>query len=141
MKIAIGSDHAGFYAKESLQTRLESEGHEVRDVGCPSTDSVDYPDFARPVAEAVAAGEVERGVLICGTGTGVAMTANKTAGVRAVQAWSGEIARLAREHNDANVICFGARFQTVPEMTRILGIWLGEPFAGGRHGPRVEKIG
>lgn len=141
MKIAIGSDHAGFSGKEDLKARLVAAGHEVADLGCASEASCDYPDFARAVALVVAAGEAERGFLVCGSGTGMAMAANRVPGVRAVQAWSEEIARLSRRHNDANVACFGARVQTADDIGRIAHAWLEAEFEGGRHANRVLKIG
>ncbi|MFN4080156.1 MAG: ribose 5-phosphate isomerase B [Saprospiraceae bacterium] len=140
MNIAIGCDHAGFDYKKSLVAMLQAQGHMVQDMGAHSADSVDYPDFAHQVAEAVESGRAERGVLICGSGNGVAMTANKHAGIRCALCWSEETAALARAHNDANVIALPARF--VPEilaqaMTRI---FLETEFEGGRHARRVAKI-
>ena len=141
MRVILGSDHAGYERKAELRAALEADGHEVTDVGCHSTDSCDYPDLAHAVARAVAAGEADRGLLVCGSGAGVAMAANRHAGVRAVQAWSEEIARLSREHNDANVATFGARLQSADEIVQIARAWLAAEFAGGRHTPRVAKIG
>jgi ribose 5-phosphate isomerase B len=141
MKIAIGSDHAGFGRKRELVRRLEAAGHGVHDLGCDSEESCDYPDFARAVAEAVAGGTAERGILVCGSGTGMAMTANRVPTVRAVQAWSVEIARLSRQHNDANVACFGARVQSADETAEIVAAWLETDFEGDRHARRVAKMG
>ena len=141
MKIALGSDHAGYDAKRALAGRLLGDGHEVVDVGCDGTESCDYPDFAVTVARAVAEGEAERGILVCGSGTGMAMVANRLSGVRAVQAWSEEIAVLSRRHNDANVACFGGRVQDDGEIERIARAWLLTGFEGGRHARRVAKIG
>lgn len=140
MKVAIASDHAGFAVKESLKPLLESMGYEVADLGATSTDSVDYPDYAAAVAHAVERSEAEQGVLVCGSGTGMAITANKVPGIRAAVAWNAEIARLAREHNNANVLAIGAR--TTPEGTipDIVKAWFDTKFAGGRHQERVEKI-
>jgi ribose 5-phosphate isomerase B len=141
MKIAIGSDHAGFEGKERLRGLIESWGHEVLDVGCHSTESCDYPDLARAVATAVAAGDVERGFLVCGSGTGMAMGANRVAGVRAVQAWSEDATRLSRTHNDANVACFGTRLQNADEIAHLARIWLDTGFDGERHARRVSMLG
>jgi ribose 5-phosphate isomerase B len=141
MRVAIGSDHAGLEAKRRLAAVLRSDGHEVTDLGCDSPESCDYPDFATAVAHAVAAGEAERGFLVCGSGVGMAIGANRVPGVRAVQAWSEEIARLSRRHNDANVACFGARVQEAEAIERLARAWLEEPFEGGRHARRVAKLG
>lgn len=142
MRIAIGSDHAGFDQKERLKAHLTAQGHEVTDVGTASADeSVDYPDFAEQVARAVASGTVERGVLVCGTGIGMAIAANKVDGVRAANVTDPEFARLAREHNDANVVAVSGRF--VPEQVNeeIVDVFLGTEFGGERHQRRVDKIG
>ncbi len=141
MKIAIGSDHAGFPGKETLRDLLAADGHEMLDVGTTSTDSCDYPEFAQAVARAVAAGDADRGILVCGSGTGMAMAANRTPGIRAVQAWSRDIALLSRRHNDANVACFGDRCQAPDDIAEIATVWLAEEFEGGRHATRVEKVG
>ena len=138
--IPIGSDHAGFQLKERLKEELRRLGYAVEDVGTDSAASVDYPDYAHPVAERVERGAAQRGVLLCGTGLGMAYAANRHAGVRAAVAWSPEIARLAREHNDANVLILPARFLSEDEGVAILKTWLETPFEGGRHGRRVEKI-
>jgi ribose 5-phosphate isomerase B len=139
-KIAIGSDHAGFEAKEKAKTELASLGVEVVDKGADSLDSVDYPDFGAAVARAVASGEVERGVLVCGSGIGISIAANKIPGARAALCWNEETARLAREHNDANVLCFGSRFIEPEQAARMVRIFLETDFAGGRHSQRVEKL-
>lgn len=140
MKIAIGSDHAGFEEKERLKKTLDEIGVEYTDVGTNSHDSVDYPDFARRVGELVASGAVERGVLVCGSGIGVAIAANKVDGVRAAQAWNEETARLSRQHNDANVLTIGARVLPEDEIPKIVKAWFAADFEGGRHAGRVQKI-
>ncbi len=140
MKIAIGADHAGFEEKEAIKPTLDSLGIQYTDVGTMSAESVDYPDFARKVAEAVANGEVDRGLLMCGSGTGMAISANKVKGVRAAVAWNEEIARLARQHNNANVLALPARFTSQEEMTKIVKAFFTTDFEGGRHAPRVDKI-
>jgi ribose 5-phosphate isomerase B len=139
-KIALGADHAGFEEKEKLKKTLDEIGVEYTDVGTFSTDSVDYPDLAAKVGEAVAKGEVEQGILVCGSGIGVAIAANKVHGVRAAQAWNAETARLAREHNDANVLTIGARVIPENEIPAIVRAWFEADFAGGRHEKRVQKI-
>lgn len=140
MNIAIGSDHAGFDQKEALKGYLESLGHSVVDKGCFSDERVDYPDFALPVAEAVAAGEAERGVLVCGTGIGMAMAADKVAGIRAANVITEEFAVLCREHNDANVITLSGRFVSLDDNKKILDAFLTTAFGDGRHTGRVAKI-
>ncbi|HEX6728361.1 MAG TPA: ribose 5-phosphate isomerase B [Pyrinomonadaceae bacterium] len=140
MKIALASDHAGFAEKERLKPLLERLGVDFEDLGTTSEDSVDYPDYARKVAERVAAGEAEQGLLICGSGTGMAITANKVAGIRAAVGWSEEAARLARQHNDANVLTIGARTTPPAEIPKIVKAWLETAFEGGRHAARVAKI-
>src|SRR5688500_13087715 len=139
-KIALGADHAGFEEKEKIKKTLDDLGIEYKDMGTASADSVDYPDFAKEVAEAVAKGDYEQGLLVCGSGTGMAIAANKVRGVRAAVAWSPDIARLAREHNDANVLSLAARFNTAEELDQIVRAWFAADFEGGRHGRRVEKI-
>ena len=139
-KIAIGSDHAGFESKEKAKVELSGLGVEVIDKGTDSLDSVDYPDFGAAVARAVASGEVDRGVLICGSGIGISMAANKVAGARAALCWNEETARLARQHNDANVLCFGGRFVTPEVAARMVRVFLETDFAGGRHAERVAKL-
>ncbi len=140
-KVAIGSDHAGFSLKQLLKKWLEGQGFEVQDVGTHSAERADYPDFAHAVGEAVGDGAVEWGVVICGSGNGVCMTANKHRGVRAALAWNEEIARLAKAHNNANVICLPARFIHPVDAVTILYRYLHTEFEGGRHQRRVEKIG
>jgi ribose 5-phosphate isomerase B len=140
VKIALASDHAGFSEKEKLKPLLTELGIDYSDLGTVSEDSVDYPDYARKVAEKVAAGHVDQGVLVCGSGTGMAITANKVPGVRAAVAWSEEIARLARQHNDANVLALGARTTPPGEIPNIVRAWFETAFEGGRHTKRVEKI-
>ena len=140
MRIALASDHAGYTVKEHLKELLADLGVEFVDLGTVSEQSVDYPDYARKVAEQVAQGQVEQGVLVCGSGTGMAITANKVPGVRAAVAWSEETARLARQHNDANVLAIGARTTPPDDIPKIVRAWFGTEFEGGRHGARVEKI-
>jgi len=139
-KIAIGSDHAGFSCKEAIKQYLKDEGYDAVDFGTHTADSVDYPDFAHPVATAVEDGEIAFGVLVCGSGNGVAITANKHAGIRAAIAWQDEIASLARRHNDANVICIPARFIDLDLAKKIVRSFLTTDFEGGRHAVRVGKI-
>lgn len=138
--IPIGADHAGFQLKERLVAELRALGFAPEDLGAHSDASVDYPDFAHPVARRVARGDVARGVLICGTGLGMSYAANRHAGVRAAVAWSPEVAQLSREHNDANVLVLPARFVDPDTAVTILRRWLETPFAGGRHRGRVAKI-
>jgi ribose 5-phosphate isomerase B len=139
-KIALAADHAGFEEKEKIKQTLDDLGVEYVDMGTTSTDSVDYPDFAKKVGEAVANGEVDQGLLVCGSGTGMAIAANKVKGVRAAVAWSPDIARLARQHNDANVLSLPARFASEDESAQIVKAWFDTDFEGGRHANRVEKI-
>ena len=138
--IPIASDHAGFEMKEKLEARLRDLGYQVRDLGTDSADSTDYPDYAHPVAEMVSRGEVQRGILLCGTGVGMAMAANRHAHVRAAVAWSPEIAALTRKHNDANVLVLPARCISEEDAEKALQLWLDTAFEGGRHERRVEKI-
>lgn len=140
MNIAIGADHAGFEYKELLKKHLEKNGHQVKDFGTHSLDSVDYPDFAHPVASAVEKKEFELGVLICGSANGVAITANKRQGIRAAICWTEEIASLARQHNNANIVCVPARFVSSDLAEKITDKFLATPFEGGRHETRVNKI-
>jgi len=140
MRIAIGSDHAGFDLKEELIPFLKAAGHAVEDMGTSGRESCDYPDFARAVAEAVAQGRHERGILICGTGIGMSIAANKVAGVRAALCAEPFSARLAREHNDANVLCLGARVIGPGLAQAIVAAFLEGQFEGGRHQRRVDKI-
>lgn len=139
-KIAIGGDHAGFHYKDMLIDWLKSQQFEVVDFGPGSADSVDYPDHVHPLAKAVASGQAELGILICGSGNGVAITANKHPQVRAALCWLPEIAKLAREHNDANVLCIPARFVTEQAAVDMTQLFLSTPFEGGRHATRVNKI-
>ncbi len=139
-RIPIGADHAGFALKEKLVAELKRLGYEPLDLGTHSADSTDYPDFAHPVAGQVEHGQAQRGVLLCGTGQGMAYAANRHHGVRAALAWNPEIARLARQHNDANVLVLPARFVTENEGVEILRAWLDTPFEGGRHTRRIQKI-
>ena len=141
MRIVIGSDHAGFEVKQRLAHYLAEKGHEVTDVGTANAeDSVDYPDFALVAGRAVASGEADFGVLVCGTGIGMAMAANKVAGVRAANVTDPQFAKLAREHNDANVVTLSARFVSVRTNEEILDAFLGTQFGGARHAGRVAKI-
>jgi ribose 5-phosphate isomerase B len=140
MKIAIGSDHAGFEYKEAIRDALEKLGHEVEDFGTDSTVPVDYPLFIRPVAEAVAAGKVERGIVLGGSGNGEAIVANRVPGVRCPVCWNTESARLGRQHNDANVISLGQRMMSLDTALELVRIWLETPFEGGRHQRRIELI-
>lgn len=139
-RIPIASDHAGYELKERLERELESMGFEAEDLGTHSPSSSDYPDYAHPLAREVSSGEVQRGVLLCGTGLGMSYVANRYPGVRAAVAWSPEIAELARKHNDANVLVVPARFVSEEDAVRILHKWLETRFEGGRHTARVEKI-
>jgi ribose 5-phosphate isomerase B len=136
----VGSDHAGILERQALAESLKKAGHEVRDLGCAPGTTVDYPDVAAEVARAVAGGAAERGFLVCGTGLGVCMSANKVAGVRAAPLHDEFDAEMARRHNDANVACFGARSLSSHAMIRLAERFLATPFDGGRHAPRVEKI-
>jgi ribose 5-phosphate isomerase B len=140
MKIAVGSDHAGYEAKKNVVEWLLRHGYEVIDKGTFSTDSVDYPDFAKAVAHSVAQGEAEQGILLCGSGVGVSIVANKIKGIRAALVFNEEIAHLAREHNNANVMCLPARFLTAEQLERCLMNWFQAHFEGGRHERRVAKI-
>jgi ribose 5-phosphate isomerase B len=140
MRIALASDHAGYAEKERLKALLSDLGLEFDDLGTSSEASVDYPDYARAVAEQVADGRVEQGLLVCGSGTGMAITANKVPGVRAAVAWSEETARLARQHNDANVLAIGARTTPPGDIPNIVRAWFSTDFEGGRHAARVQKI-
>lgn len=140
MKIAIASDHAGFAYKEVLKTALAELGHSVVDFGTDSTESCDYPDFIHPAAQAVAAGECDRGIVLGGSGNGEAMAANRHNGVRCALCWSDETARLAREHNDANMISLGERMITEAQARSIVEIWLATEFEAGRHVRRISAI-
>ncbi|HET9133687.1 MAG TPA: ribose 5-phosphate isomerase B [Gemmatimonadales bacterium] len=139
-RIPIGADHAGFALKQILVEELLQRGFEVEDVGTNSDESTDYADYAHPVAREVETGVAQRGVLMCGTGLGMSYAANRHPGVRAAVAWTPEIAKLAREHNDANVLVLPARFVDPDTARAILGAWLDTPFEGGRHARRIAKI-
>lgn len=142
MHLFIGSDHAGFQLKDHLVRVLEAQGHTLTDLGTHSDASMDYPDVAHPLASQLAAepAGASLGILICGSGNGVCMTANKHAGIRAALAWTAELARLARQHNDANILCLPARFISEAEAEAAVAAFLTQPFEGGRHQRRVEKI-
>ena len=140
VKIAIASDHAGFQYKTRLIDMVRALGHEVTDFGTDSTASVDYPEFIRPAAEAVARGEADRGIVLGGSGNGEAIVANKVRGVRCALCWNVDSARLARQHNDANVLSLGERLIPYEEAERIVRTWLQTPFEGGRHARRIAQI-
>jgi|SRR5690554_4148122 len=140
MKIAIGSDHAGYVYKEKLVKYLTDKSFEVQDFGTFSTDSVDFPDFAHPTAEAVEMGKAEFGILLCGSGQGVNITANKHQGVRSALCWNTDIARLSRQHNNANIIALPARFVSYEYAVEMINVFLETKFEGGRHENRVGKI-
>jgi ribose 5-phosphate isomerase B len=138
--IAIGSDHAGFHYKSEILGFLQAKGFQVKDFGTDSSDSTDYPDFAHPVANAIENGEATCGILVCGSANGVAITANKHQNIRAAICWLPEIASLARQHNNANIICLPARFVSVQEAEEMVDTFLSTAFEGGRHANRVAKI-
>jgi ribose 5-phosphate isomerase B len=140
LPLAIGSDHAGFHYKEQLKTWLSQQGWQVEDKGTYSTDSTDYPDYAHPVAQMVEDGKAAAGILICGSGNGVCMTANKHAGIRAALCWNEELTSLSRQHNNANVLCMPERFVGYDVAQRMTELFLSTAFEGGRHEKRVEKI-
>jgi ribose 5-phosphate isomerase B len=140
MRIAVASDHAGFRYKTAIAKRLTELGHDVKDFGTDSEAPVDYPDFIRPAAQAVAAGKCERGIVLGGSGNGEAIAANRVKGVRCALCWNEETARLGRQHNNANMISIGERLITEQEALRIVDIWLATPFEGGRHQRRIEKL-
>ena len=140
MNIVIASDHAGFKLKNDLLVYLVEKGVELQDLGPDSADSVDYPDYAHPLANVVEKGEADLGILICGSANGVCMTANKHAGIRAAIAWDEELGTLARQHNNANVLCLPARFVSKAKAIKIVEGFLNASFEGGRHQNRVEKI-
>ena len=139
MKLAIGGDHAGFELKQKLMAAIENR-YSIKDFGCFTDNSVDYPDFVHPLAMSVANGQYELGILICGSGNGVCMTANKHQQIRAALCWDVEIASLARQHNDANVLCLGSRFISPEDGLKIVQTFLKTPFAQGRHLRRVVKL-
>ncbi len=140
VRIAIAADHAGYILKEAIKQALDSTADQVEDLGTDSDASVDYPDFAAAVARRVASGTCDRGILVCGTGIGMAMAANRIAGARAATAWNADTARLAREHNDANILALGARVLPAEVAIALVRIFLDTPFTGGRHQGRVDKI-
>ncbi len=140
MKIAVAFDHAGFHVKQVVVDLLEHLGHEVTEFGPESADPVDYPDYARPAAEAVAGGECERGVLICGSGIGMSLVANKLPGIRAAVCHDEYTTRVARTHNDANVLCLGARVLERKKILELVKLWLATEYQGGRHERRLGKI-
>jgi len=140
MKISIGNDHAGPDYKKAIIEMLISKGHEITNYGTDSADSVDYPDFGHPVANDVTEGKADLGIIICGSGNGIAMTANKYTRVRAALCWTKEIAVLARQHNDANIISIPARFTSIPQVLEMVDAFITTDFEGGRHQNRVNKI-
>lgn len=140
MKIAIGGDHAGYIYKEAIKSRLTEQGHTLSDHGTHDESSVDYPDFIHPVASQVDSKEVDFGIIICGSGNGVNMTANKYAGVRSALCWQNDIAKLARQHNDANIIAIPARYVSLHLAEEMVDFFLNTAFEGGRHQRRVDKI-
>lgn len=140
MKIAIGSDHAGFLYKERIKAFLREKGHEIKDFGTDSEAPVDYPLFIRPVALAVAKGDFERGIVLGGSGNGEAMTANRVKGIRCALCWDLRSARFAREHNDSNVLSLGQRMISIEAALEIVEVWLATPFQGGRHIARIREI-
>jgi ribose 5-phosphate isomerase B len=140
MRIALASDHAGFRYKSAVAEQLREMGHEVVDFGTSSEEPVDFPDFVRPAALSVARGECERGIVFGGSGNGEAMAANRVRGVRCAVAWNDESARLARAHNDANMLSLGQRLLSEQEALAIVDVWLSAPFDGGRHQARIEKL-
>lgn len=140
MKISIGNDHAGPDYKKAIVHYLTSKGHEILNHGTDTFDSVDYPDFGHPVATDVESGKADLGIVICGSGNGIAMTANKHQGIRAALCWTKEISALARQHNDANVVSIPARFTSIQQAIEIVDTFLNTDFEGGRHATRVDKI-
>ncbi|HEX3816859.1 MAG TPA: ribose 5-phosphate isomerase B [Chthoniobacterales bacterium] len=140
MKIALGSDHAGYRYKEKIKALLPSLGHEPVDFGTDSTEPVDYPKFIRPAAEAVARGECDRGIVLGGSGNGEAIAANKVRGVRCALCWNEETARLSRKHNDANVLSLGERMISEEMALQIVRVWLSTDFEGGRHVSRIAQL-
>jgi ribose 5-phosphate isomerase B len=140
MKISLGTDHAGYKYKEAIKAHLQKKGYEVVDFGTHSEESVDYPKFIRPAAEAVASGQCERGIVLGGSGNGEAIAANRVKGVRCALCWSEDTARLGRQHNDANMISIGARQIPLELALRIVDIWLTTPFEGGRHVARIALL-
>lgn len=139
-KIVLAADHAGFEKKEDVKRVLDELGIGYEDLGTTSTESVDYPDYAKKVADSVARGDYEQGLLVCGSGTGMAIAANKVHGIRAAVAWSPEIAALARQHNNANVLALPARFMSDEDAAKVIKAWFEAQYEGGRHDRRIEKI-
>jgi ribose 5-phosphate isomerase B len=140
VKIAVGSDHRGYPLKERIARRLHGQGHEVKDLGCAGTGAADYPDYAFPVAEMVARGDVERGILVCGSGIGMSIAANKVKGVRAALCHTIDDARMTRKHNDSNVLTLSEKSMDDPDIEELVRVWLETPFEGDRHERRVKKI-
>ena len=140
MKIAIASDHGGFALKQNVMMYLEAEGHEVSDLGCYSEESVDYPQFGRTCAQAVARHQADRGIVICGSGIGISIAANKVKGIRCALCTSVEMAKLSRQHNDANMLAMGGRLTELPDALDIVRAWLTTEFEGGRHERRVGQL-
>jgi len=140
MRIAIGADHEGYEYKERIKALLKEHKHQIEDFGTNATESVDYPDFVRPAAEAVAAGQCERGIVLGASGNGEAMVANKVPGIRCALCWDLHSARLSRAHNNANVLSLGAHMISIQQALEIVELWLNTPFDGGRHIQRIEKI-
>lgn len=140
MRIALGCDHAGFALKEKVKEHLAGTGVQVQDVGTHSSERVDYPDYAEKVGTAVCHGEADRGILVCGTGLGACIAANKIRGIRAASVWTKELARLSRAHNDANVLCLSGWYMDISLARELVDIFLDTPFEGGRHQRRLDKI-
>jgi len=140
MRIIVGADHAGFYIKEEIKRHLQAKGYDVEDVGTYSPESVDYPDFAHKVAQIIQSGKGDFGILVCGSGIGVSIVANRYRGVRAALCFNEEFAFLARSHNDANVLCLPGRFLSIIDAIKITEKFLGTAFEGGRHLRRINKI-
>lgn len=140
MKIVLGSDHGGYELKEAVNEKLAHSGHDVTDVGCFSTDSVDYPDFAEQAVENILGGNSERGILICGTGIGMSIAANRHRRIRAANCCDEYTVKMSREHNDANILCLGARVLDREEALRMVDVWLETEFTGGRHQKRIAKF-
>jgi len=140
MKIALGSDHAGFETRQAIARRLREAGHEILDCGCEGEESCDYPDFGAAVGRVVAAGDAERGIVVCGTGIGIGIAANKVPGIRAATVHDRYTAEMSRAHNDANVLCLGGRVLDRQHAVELAEHWLTVPFEGGRHGRRVDKL-
>ena len=140
MKISVGSDHAGYQYKQAIAAMLRTQGHEVIDVGTHSAEATDYPLWCIPAAEKVASGEAEKGIVFGGSGNGEAMAANKVRGIRCAIAWSDDTARLASQHNNANVLSIGERMVSIELAKRLVSLWLSTPFEGGRHAKRIEEL-